>query len=62
MICDEMTSHKYVLTAPRKSQTMFRKTFHTKTTLYFWYKSLMLTVVCVWEKVSPTTTLSEEIA
>lgn len=57
-----MSSNKYVLTAPRKSQTIFKETLHTKTTFYFWYESLMLTVLCVWEKVSPTTTLSEEIA
>lgn len=57
-----MSSNKYVLTAPKKSQTMFRKTLHTKTTFYFWYESLMFSVVCVLEKVSPATTLSEEIA
>lgn len=41
MICDEMSSHKYVLTAPRKSQTVFRKNLHTKTTFYFWYESFV---------------------
>lgn len=57
-----MSSNKYVLTAPRKSPNNGQENPPHENNFLFLVESLMLTVVCVWEKVSSTTTLSEEIA